>query len=94
MARWKQTYTCEECGDRRWQEAERDQFAPAPDLDRFPPREACVVCGSRQLRWTQEALDSRWNDAFRPGGMRLGLVTFEESAARDAQVLEAQLRGK
>lgn len=92
MPRWKQRFVCLECAHSAWREVMTDAF------DRDPPNirklEArgfyCSFCGTRHYRVIQVQLPTgRWSDAFKPGGMVMGLMEFNLSARRDADIHEA-----
>ena len=76
MARWKQTVTCRACGHSAWRELEHDLFAGEPPVN---GRFICSRCGARDFTVAHERMLPRWSDAFRPGGMRFGAITFAES---------------
>jgi len=87
MSRWKQTFTCKHCGHSAWREVETEDFVePDPDTAQLERRGfKCGACKSRTYTVTQEKLLPKHFDAMRPGGLRIGLVGFSESAAEDAR---------
>lgn len=91
MPRWKQRFVCLACCHSAWREVETDIYQRPPDPTKLEVGGFyCSMCGARQYRVHQcELLAGRWTDAFKPGGMRLGLMTFELSAGRDVEVLSA-----
>lgn len=88
--RWKQTLTCRDCGRSRWREIETLFLVePEPDAAELATRGfKCSACGSRKYDFAQEKLNARCHDAMKPGGLRYGLVDFEDSPLRDAQIAE------
>lgn len=91
MPRWKQRFVCLECAHSAWREVLTEAFEPQPDVRHLQSGGFyCSMCGARRYNVIQvELLAGRWTDAFKPGGMRLGLVSFELSAARDVEVQQA-----
>ncbi len=65
-----------------------DTWAPKPEPTRLMAGGFyCSYCGARRYLVVQvELLVGRWTDAFKAEGMRLGLIDFEESAARDVEI--------
>jgi hypothetical protein len=91
MPRWKQRFVCLACAHSAWREVVTEPLGAAPQPARLMERGFyCSMCGARRYLVIQvELLAGRWADAFRIGGMRLGPVTFELSAARDAEIMDA-----
>lgn len=88
--RWKQTLTCRDCGRSRWREIETLYLVePKPDPVALAKGGFyCSDCGSRNYDFAQVELNARCHDAMKPGGLRYGLVDFEDSPLRDAQIAE------
>ncbi len=62
---------------------------PAPDLKALLRRAVCAGCGSRALSARQYEFGPRHGDQTLPGGLRLGLITFDTCERRDAEVRQA-----
>lgn len=96
MCRWKQRFVCLSCCHSAWREVTTEVFERPPDTTKLEAGGFyCSMCGARQYRVLQvELLPGRWTDAFKPGGMQLGLMTFERSLERDLQVSKALKSGR
>lgn len=92
MPRWKQRFVCVECAHSAWREVITDALEPPPNARTLEARGFyCSACGARKYRVFQVALlAGRWNDAFQPGGMRLGAMNFRGSAVRDVELQKAR----
>lgn len=96
MPRWKQRFVCLACAHSAWREVLTEALEPRPNVERLEAGGFyCGMCSARRYKVVQvELVAGRWSDAFQPGGMRVGLMTFELSAGRDLELREARLRGR
>lgn len=62
---------------------------PLPDLQALLRRAVCSGCGSRALTGRQYDIGPRHGDQTLPGGVRMGLITFETCDGRDVEVRQA-----